>query len=226
MRETRKGSERLSLNFGDVARALGQLATGLGGRRVWLLLDEWSSVPRDLQPYLAEFLVRCVLPLQKFTVTIAAIEQQTNFRAVINGVPVGIELGADMGAHINLDDFLVHEGNEERSRDFFRRLFYKQVLSVATVNQQPELTLLRNPGDIVRLGFTDSRAFDELVRAAEGVPRDALYIASKAASRAGQERLSVPAVRAAAQSWYQTDKRHRSAVARKPSASWRGSSIG
>jgi hypothetical protein len=206
VRETRKGAERLSLNFGDVARALGQLAAALGVRRVWLLLDEWSSVPRELQPYLAEFLVRCILPLQKFTIKIAAIEQQTNFRAVVNGMPVGIELGADMGAHINLDDFLVHEGNEERSRDFFRRLFYKQVLSVAAVTGQKELTLLRNQGDVVRLGFTDSRAFDELVRAAEGVPRDALYIAAKAASRAGQERLSVPGIRAAAQSWYHTDK--------------------
>ena len=204
VRETRSGSERLSVNFGDVARALGQLANGLGGRRVWLLLDEWSSVPHDLQPYLAEFLVRCVLPLQKFTVKVTAIEQHTNFRAVVDGVAVGIELGADMGAHINLDDFLVYEGNEERSREFFRRLFFKQVLSVAAVH--PELALLRTPNDLVRLGFTDGRAFDELVRAAEGVPRDALYIAAKAASRAGQERLSVSGIRAAAQSWYQTDK--------------------
>jgi hypothetical protein len=173
---------------------------------VWLLLDEWSSVPRDLQPYLAEFLLRCVLPLQKFTVKISAVEQQTNFRALIDGRVVGIELGADMGAHINLDDFLVYEGNEERSRDFFRHLFFKHVLGVASVSHQPELSLLRSPDDVVRLGFTDSRAFDELVRAAEGVPRDALYIAAKAASRAGQERVSLSGIRAAAQSWFQTDK--------------------
>jgi len=206
VRETRSGHERLSLNFGHVARVLGRLATGLGGRRVWLLLDEWSSVPRDLQPYLAEFLLRCVLPLQRFTVKITAVEQQTNFRAVIGGRAVGIELGADMGAHINLDDFLVYEGNEERSRDFFRRLFLKQLQSVVGAGQQPELIGLRDPDDVVRLGFTDDRAFDELVRAAEGVPRDALYIAAKAASRAGQARLSLSGIRAAAQSWYLTDK--------------------
>ena len=206
VRETRRGPERLSLNFGRVAHVLARLATGLGGRRVWLLLDEWNSVPRDLQPYLAEFLLRCVLPLQRFTVKITAVEQQTSFRAVINGRAVGIELGADMGAHINLDDFLVYEGNEERSRDFFRHLFLKQLLSVGVVSQQPELALLRESNDVVRLGFTDGRAFDELVRAAEGVPRDALYIAAKAASRAGQDRLSLSGIRAAAQSWYQTDK--------------------
>jgi hypothetical protein len=206
VRETRKGQERLTLSFGHVARVLGQIAAGLDGRRVWLLLDEWSSVPRELQPYLAEFLLRCVLPLQKFTVKISAVEQQTNFRALIDGRAVGIELGADMGAHINLDDFLVYEGNEERSRDSFRRLFFKHVLGVAAVNQHPELPPLRAPDDVVHLGFTDSRAFDELVRAAEGVPRDALYIAAKAASRAGQERVSLSGIRAAAQSWFQTDK--------------------
>jgi hypothetical protein len=125
---------------------------------------------------------------------------------VVDDRAVGIELGADMGAHINLDDFLVYEGNEDRSRDFFGRLFHKQVLSVAETSGLSALSLLTTPADVIRTGFTDSRAFDELVRAAEGVPRDAIYIAARAASRAGQDLLSVPGVRTAAQSWYQTDK--------------------
>jgi hypothetical protein len=58
----------------------------------------------------------------------------------------------------------------------------------------------------VRRGFTDKRAFDELVRAAEGVPRDAIYIAAKAAYRAGERKISVPDVRVAARAWFQTDK--------------------
>jgi hypothetical protein len=40
------------------------------------MLGEWSSVPRDLQPYLAEFLVRCVLPLQRFTVKVAPLSSK------------------------------------------------------------------------------------------------------------------------------------------------------
>jgi hypothetical protein len=65
---------------------------------------------------------------------------------------------------------------------------------------------LANEGDLVRHGFTDRRAFDELVRAAEGVPRDAINIAAKAAFRATGGRISVPDIRAAARSWYQADK--------------------
>ena len=66
-------------------------------------------------------------------------------------------------------------------------------------------------------GFTDRRAFDELVRAAEGVPRDAINIAAKAGIRARSDRISMSDVRAAARQWYQTDKEQ--AVRGRPEAS-------
>ncbi|MEC3891832.1 ORC-CDC6 family AAA ATPase [Nocardiopsis sp. LDBS1602] len=202
--ETRTGTEQTSLNFTDVAKALNELGRTLSSRRVWLLLDEWISIPRDLQPYLAHFLTRCVLPVQKFTVKIAAIEQQSNFRAQVDGSVIGIELGADMAAHVNLDDFLVYEGNEERARSFFRGLFSKHVQSIKATT--PQLASSLPDGDLISPGFTDKRAFDELVRAAEGVPRDALYIAAKAAMKAGKEKISVPLIRDSTRDWYHGDK--------------------
>jgi hypothetical protein len=205
LRETRRGTERISLNFSDVSRALRELARTLSSRRIWLVLDEWSSVSRDVQPYLAEFLVRCVLPLQGFTVKITAIEQQSEFRAALpDGSFIGIELGADVGAHIDLDEFMVFEQNEERARSFFASLFFKHLTSGADGDVQ--MDGLNEPSDVIRLGFTDTRAFDELVRAAEGVPRDAIYIAAKAAMHAADGKISVPLIRSSARSWYQTDK--------------------
>jgi len=203
-RETRRGNERLALNFSDVSRALRDLGASLGAHRIWLLLDEWTSVPRDIQPYLAQFISRCVLPQRRFTVKIAAIEQQANWRAQIGEELVGIELGADMSGSLTLDDFMVFESNEERARAFFTGLIFKHLTSsgegiVAVAG-------LNDPSDVVRLGFTDTRALDELVRAAEGVPRDALHIAADAARKAGEGRISVPLVRDAARAWYQSDK--------------------
>lgn len=203
-REVRKGTEQINLNFSDVARALHDLGNTLTSRQIWLLLDEWSSVPRDLQPYLAHFLARCILPVRKFTVKIAAIEQQSNFRTQVEGGLIGIELGADMGAHVNLDDFLVFEGNQERARSFFRGLFEKQLQSIVASTADSGLTPAS--GNIITAGFTERRAFDELVRAAEGVPRDALFIAAKAAMKAGQSKISVPMVREATRDWYHGDK--------------------
>ncbi|MFG3576411.1 ORC-CDC6 family AAA ATPase [Micromonospora chersina] len=204
-RETRRGNERVGVNFSQVARALRELADTLSARRLWLLLDEWSSVPPEIQPYLAEFLVRCVLPLQMFTVKIAAIEQQTRFRfRREDGTVIGIELGADVAANVDLDEFMVFEQNQERAREFFRGLLFKHLTSGVEVQEQ--VAGLRVQEDLIRLGFTDKRAFDELVRAAEGVPRDAINIAAKAALRAGTDPISVPHIRQAARAWFQTDK--------------------
>lgn len=205
LREVRRGTERFSINFSDVARALRELAKTLSSRRIWLILDEWSSVPRELQPYLAEFLVRCVFPLRGFTVKIAAIEQQSNFRTQMpDGSMIGLELGADAGAYIDLDEFMVFEQNEERTRNFFANLFFKHLTS--GTEESLQVDGLRDLNDVIRLGFTDTRAFDELVRAAEGVPRDAIYIAARAAMHAGQGPISVPLIRTSARTWFQSDK--------------------
>jgi hypothetical protein len=204
-KETRRGTEAILLNFSDIARALRELLQALSGHRVWLLLDEWSSVPGDVQPYLGEFLVRCLLPLTSLTIKIAAIEQQSNFRGVLeSGQVIGLELGADIAANVNLDEFMVFDENKERSREFFKSLFFNHLTLGGETNSP--MAQIVNPQGVVRQGFTDSRAFDELVRAAEGVPRDALNIAAKAAIRAGSERISVHDIRGAGRSWFQSDK--------------------
>ncbi len=201
-RELRQGPERIRLNFSEIGHALRRVATELGGRRLWLLLDEWSSVPPSIQPLLSEFLVRCVLPLPSVTLKIAAIEQQSMFRGVLSdGTIVGIELGADVTANVNLDDFMVFEQNEDRSRQFFRELL------TAHLRSDPlPASVLDAAGGLIAQGFKDRRAFDELVRASEGVPRDAINIAAKAGMRAGDQKIAIEDVRVAAQSWFTSDK--------------------
>jgi len=207
-KEVRRGAERRGLNFSAVAQSLRNLAKSLTSRRIWFLLDEWSSVPPDVQPYLGEFLVRCVLPLQEHvTVKIAAIEQQTNFRLKLEaGEIIGIELGADVAANVDLDEFMVFEQNEDQARTFFRGLFYKHVTAGHEGAPEPAIEEIKTEAELIRQGFTDKRAFDELVRAAEGVPRDAINIASRAAIRAMSGKISVPDIRIAARAWFQSDK--------------------
>jgi hypothetical protein len=204
-REKRRGLEQISLNFTEVALALRRLAAVLASKRVWILLDEWSSIPPETQPYLAEFLVRCVLPLQMFTVKIAAIEQQSRFRVALEeGRTIGIELGADVAANLDLDEFMVFEQNEDRAREFFRGLLFKHL--TRGVETHEVIHGLAKESDLIRMGFTERRAFDELVRAAEGVPRDAINITAKAALQARDRQISVPDIRTAARAWFQNDK--------------------
>lgn len=199
------GRQRPAIRFGDVAQSLRILASSLKSKRVWILLDEWSSVRTDLQPYLGEFLVRCMLSLQEFTVKIAAIEQQSNFMSIgPAGDTIGIEVGADVTANIDLDKFMVFDQNEGRARSFFRSLFLNHLTN--GVDENEKVDDLSSEDDLIRIGFTDKRAFDELVKAAEGVPRDALNIAAKAALRATSRKISVNDIRVAGREWFQADK--------------------
>ena len=54
--------------------------------------------------------------------------------------------------------------------------------------------------------FTQSTALEELIRAAEGVPRDALSIVSRAALRAGNTRVATEHITTAAAQVYMTTK--------------------
>lgn len=197
---TKKGTVRLSINIGNASRAISEIINSLG-RRVWLLLDEWSAIPEVLQPYLADFIKRVVFPIDAASVTIAAIEQRASFRKDTGSIPFGIELGSDAFADINLDDYLVFENNPEASAEFFRELTFRHVKAL-----YPATLPFGGAQELQNEAFTQENAFLELVRASEGVPRDFINILQIAATKAGTDKISVPSVRAAAKDWYDRDK--------------------
>lgn len=203
-REVETGTELPSIDHRGVNRSIREIVQALDGIHIWLLLDEWSAVALEAQPYLAEFASRSLFANAGLTVKIAAIRQDVRFSTKVDGRVIGFETGADTSGSISLDDFMVFEGNEEFSRSFFKELFFKH-LSVRQ-SASGSAPLLTVPDDVVRFGFADRRAFDELVRASEGVPRDALNIAAKAAIRSRNLRITVPDIRFGARSWYQEDK--------------------
>jgi hypothetical protein len=59
-----KGAAVHRVNFGRVGDALRNVVDLLPSRRLWILIDEWSEVPHDLQPLLADLIRRAVLPLR------------------------------------------------------------------------------------------------------------------------------------------------------------------
>ncbi len=200
-----EGQLHSTVHFGSVRRILERLSKAINPVRIWVLLDEWSSVPLDLQPYLADLLRRSIFPITGFTVKSAAIEYRSAFKmAGPQGSYVGIEVGADISADINLDDFMVFDNDAERAREFYISLLHKHVIGSGLSGDEVGDQL--DERDLVRQAFTQINAFDELVRAAEGVPRDAIHIASLAAQYALRVPIGVPHVRRAAKYWYQTGK--------------------
>ena len=204
------------VHFGNVSGQLRRVVDSLPAGRLWLLLDEWSAVPVELQPYLADLLRRSVFPVPGISVKIGAIEQRSSFRiARAAGDYTGIELGADASADLDLDDFMVFGNSAERAKSFFEELLYKHFSAVISTEYREGDAPHSSP-DLVRRAFTQHNAFDEFVRAAEGVPRDAINVLSLAAQSAGDSPISVQNVRSAARSWYLRDKE--SAVGANPEA--------
>jgi hypothetical protein len=205
-RVRRSGVERHRVHVGAVRHWLEKTLEDLGIQRLWLIIDEWSSVPLDLQPFLADMLRRSFMPIRRITLKIAAIEHRTAVKlATPEGDYIGFELGADIAADLDLDDFMVFDNDESKAKAFFGELFRKHL---ALVSQEEGLDVGDVDGqrEFIREAFTQINAFEELVRAAEGVPRDAINVGIIAAQRADEDRIGVPHVRTAAKSWYQRDK--------------------
>ncbi|WP_420561350.1 hypothetical protein [Tepidicaulis sp.] len=198
------------LTFGGIQDKLNDLLKATEVERLWILLDEWSEVPTDLQPYLADLFRRCLFPLREVTIKIAAIEHRSNFMiSRSKGEYVGIELGADASADLNLDDFMVFDNDQQKARDFFQHLVYRHYKSIiAEEGKEEEGTTdpITSPEQLVQNLFTQYTVFDEFVRASEGVPRDAIHLLKEVCKSSFDSAISMAHIRKGARNWYHTDK--------------------
>lgn len=214
-RKKRSGVEKHRIHFGSVQKTLLEIIQSLKGKEIWILLDEWSEVPLDLQPYLADLLRRTIFPVRGFIVKIAALEQRSSFRISTEGAGyIGIELGADVSTSLNLDEHMVFDNDSDKAKEFFERLIFKHampILDMDNISKKPE-----TPDELIKSTFTYRSVFDEFVKAAEGVPRDAINILSLAALSAGDHIITANHIRYAAKKWYNRAKE--SAIVSKPEA--------
>jgi len=96
---------------------------------------------------------------------------------------------------------MVFDNNADRAIEFFQQLLFKHYSS-----EQIEKPVFRDTEELIQAAFTQRNAFDDFVRAAEGVPRDAFNVLSIAAQRSLNDKISIPTVRVAARTWFQRDK--------------------
>ncbi len=197
-----KGTSRCRVHFGSVSTALRNLVEAVQPARILIVLDEWSTIPLDLQPYLADLIRRAIFPVPGITIKIAAIEQRSHFRLGNGPDYLGIEVGADASADVDLDDYMVFDNNGDRATEFFRELLFAHYQS-EKADGKPEFS---SSEGLIGAAFTQINAFEDFVRSAEGVPRDAFNILSVAAQRGMNDKLSIPTIRVAARTWYQRDK--------------------
>jgi hypothetical protein len=193
--------------FPSISTSLRKLL-GLCDSHLFVLIDEWTSIPMDVQPYLAEFLKRSLLPLSSVTVKIASLEYRSDFSINTPQALVGFEMGADISAFLDIDDYYVFDRNPDAITDSFGDMLVKHLL-----NEVPSGYLasvgIKDGSTLASKLFTERKVFQELVRASEGVARDLINIFSKAyfvAHRKGRDKIDRSAVLEAARQWFEQDK--------------------
>jgi len=177
--------------------------------QIFLLIDEWSSLPLDLQPYLAEFIKRGLLPITKATVKISALEHRSRFSDDEGRTGLGFELGADIATAPDLDDYYVYDRNPEKLVSVYADILFRHLKSELPESYLENELRIANGDQLASRLFTETAVFAELARASEGVMRDLINIFTLAyfnAHRRDRESIDKRAVLESARQWFEQDK--------------------
>lgn len=174
-----------------------------------ILVDEWSSLPADVQPYLAEFLKRGVLPLNEATMKISALEYRCRFSSHTENGLIGFELGADIATAPDLDDYYVFDRNPDQITDVYADVLFRHLSSELEEGYLGSRYNVKSGRQLASRLFTERATCAELARACEGVVRDLINIFTKAffdSQRRGRDSIDKSAVVDSARQWFEQDK--------------------
>jgi hypothetical protein len=194
--------------FGRLTAVLERVVRTFDGRGLWIMLDEWSSLPIELQPFLADLLRRSAFTVPGITIKIGAIERRSRFMEHRpHGSYIGIEPGADTAASLDIDDYLTFEHDRQEVEAFFAEVLCRHVTSFQRLaGAEP---LFSTADEFLRTAFAQLASFKLLITFSEGIPRDALQIAALSAALAGRSAISTAHVRRANRDYFRRDKEGR-----------------
>lgn len=207
---TQKIGGETYLPFVEITEIIRELLSMLDNASLVILIDEWSSVGgADVQPLLAQLLR--LTAKGGIYLKIACIPGRT--RLLFPGSPsegrspIGLELGDDIAADVNLDSIVFNGNDIKQIASFFVALLYRHMaieieeiwgISVESFTEYLLGDRINNP-----------RVLAELCHASGAVPRDFINIFRRAViaqRRAGALMMTVAHVRSAARDVYE-DKR-------------------
>lgn len=200
-KSTSSGREKLKLHFGAITKALKEITKLVPNKKIWILLDEWSELPLDLQPFIADALKKILFAIPNLIIKIASIEHRSRFRTIHNGLNIGLEISSDASTSINLDEFMVFDNDKVKAMNFFKELIHRHCIAL-----DEEEVCSESSQKFITETFTQNSVFEEFVRASEGIPRDAIHIISNAAIHSEDKKLSIASIRQSARKWYTTNK--------------------
>jgi hypothetical protein len=190
------------ISFSEISKFLDELLYSLNDIKIVCLLDEWSELPIDLQPYISELLKRTFIA-SNYTLKIAAIPYRSNFRTTKDeSTQIGLEEGGDIFP-LSLDNRYIFETNKIGTRAFYNELLVKHLKDI-----NEDLFSGLNEDKFINLFFAN-QALAEILVASAGIPRDFmhLFILSFNNRTNQSQRIILKNIRSATSEWYSTDKK-------------------
>lgn len=197
----RTGTVRPAMNIGLLHGAMRDVVAALPRQRLWVLIDEWSALPLDIQPFIADFLRRVILPCRGLILKVAAVERRSKFWHQTAEGYVGFELGSDIFTGLDIDAYITEMLIPRHAQmDFYRTLLTKHAQEIAR-----EYHLYSDfEGFLGVLAIPEYLpAFRDAVYFAGGNPRDLLTIVSLAANdSSGLSQIDFDGIARAARKFY------------------------
>lgn len=190
------------LSFNEISKLLEDLSYELNDTKIVFLLDEWSEIPMDLQPYLSE-LIKRVFISSNYTFKIAAIPYRSKFRETIhNDMKIGLEEGGDIFP-ITLDNRYIYEIDKIGTKNFYNELLINHLKEI-------DISIFENIDENKFINyFFANQALAEILIASAGIPRDFinLFILSYNNRNNITQRIILKNIRNSTTEWYTSDKK-------------------
>lgn len=211
VKENKQTGRRGHVSILHITNALDEILNELDLRFLMILVDEWSEIPREIQPSLAEIIKKTFSAINVVT-KIAAIPNRTTLGIKTESKFFGLEEGGDIFGY-PLDMRYVFEVNKNQTRDFFNDLLYKHLSSInKTAIDNLVKKEKKTKDSFINILFANV-ALNEILIACAGIPRDFMnlflnsYDKFMLSSSSTAARISVKNLRLANAEWYESDKK-------------------
>src|SRR6202050_2581942 len=198
---TRKIGGETYLPFAEITELIRRLLATVGNASLAILIDEWSSLgDAEVQPLLAQLLR--LTARGGICLKLACVPGRTKLflPAPAQGrAPIGLELGDDITADVDLDSVVFVDNDIKQLAGFFMAPLQRH--TGAVIPQILAASLEEFSRYVLTERMTDSHVFAELCHASSAVPRDFINVFRQATimqRSAGTDKMTVANVRSAA----------------------------
>jgi Cdc6-like AAA superfamily ATPase len=201
---THKVAGQTYLPFAEVTELIRQLLATLGDATAAILVDEWSALGDEgVQPLLAQLLR--LTARGGICVKLACVPGRTKLflPGADRSSPVGLELGDDITADVDLDSVVFVDNDIKQLAGFFMALLQRHI--GAAIPQVLDVDLDEFSQYVLTQRMHDEHVFAELCHAASAVPRDFINVFRQATTMqrsGGTDTMTVANVRSAARNIY------------------------